>query len=73
MEMVSKRRDGSIRWYLLGILVAVELLMSFSFLGYFHVEPISITIAYIPVLAAGALIAAACAVLAVHRAQRRRR
>ena len=56
MEMVSKRRDGSIRWYLLGILVAVELLMSFSFLGYFHVEPISITIAYIPVLAAGALI-----------------
>ena len=30
--------------------------MSFSFLGYFHVEPISITTAYIPVLLAGALI-----------------
>ena len=29
--------------------------MSFSFLGYFHIEPISITIAYIPVLIAGAL------------------
>lgn len=44
-----------IRLYLLGTLVAVELLMSFSFLGYFHAEPISVTIAYIPVLAAGAL------------------
>lgn len=30
--------------------------MSFSFLGYLHVEPISITFAYIPVLLAGALI-----------------
>ncbi len=37
-------------------LIALELLMSFSFLGYFHVEPISITIAYIPVLIAGVLL-----------------
>ena len=37
-------------------LIALELLMSFSFLGYFHIEPISITIAYIPVLLAGALV-----------------
>ena len=42
--------------YLLETLIALELLMSFSFLGYFHVEPISITIAYIPVLIAGALL-----------------
>ena len=42
--------------YLLETLIALELLMSFSFLGYFHVEPISITIAYIPVLVAGALL-----------------
>ena len=49
-------QSGAIRWYLLGTLIAVELLMSFSFLGYFHVEPISITVAYIPVLAAGALL-----------------
>ena len=31
--------------YILETLIALELLMSFSFLGYFHVEPISITIA----------------------------
>ena len=37
-------------------LAAVEFLMSFTFLGYIHVEPISITIAYIPVLLAGALL-----------------
>ena len=42
--------------YILEALIALELLMSFSFLGYFHVEPISITIAYIPVLLAGALL-----------------
>lgn len=46
----------SVRLYLLGTLVAIELLMSFSFLGYFHVEPLSVTIAYIPVLLAGALL-----------------
>ena len=41
---------------MLGALIALEFLMSFSFLGYFHVEPISITIAYVPVLFAGALL-----------------
>ncbi len=30
--------------------------MSFSFLGYFHIEPISVTTAYVPVLLAGVLI-----------------
>ena len=53
MKFAPQRWSGSTRFYLLGILVAVELLMSFSFQGYFHVEPISITIAYIPVLYAG--------------------
>ena len=42
--------------YVLATLIAIELLMSFSFLGYFHVEPISLTIAYLPVLLAGALL-----------------
>ena len=51
-----QRWGGSTRLYILGALVAVELLMSFSFLGYIHVEPISITTAYIPVLLAGALL-----------------
>ena len=56
MKTVIQGKNSGMRWYLLGILIAVELLMSFSFLGYFHVEPISITIAYIPVLLAGALL-----------------
>lgn len=51
-----QQKGGSVRWYVLGVLVAIELLMSFSFLGYIHVEPISVTFAYIPVLLAGALL-----------------
>ena len=53
---MEQRWNGSTRLYILGTLVALELLMSFSFLGYIHVEPISITTAYIPVLLAGALL-----------------
>lgn len=56
MKMVSKSYKRNTRLYLLGALVAIELLMSFSFLGYLHVEPISITFAYVPVLLAGALV-----------------
>ena len=56
MEVLQKRKGGAVRWYLLGTLVALELLMSFSFLGYFHMEPISITTAYLPVLLAGAVL-----------------
>ena len=56
MEVLQKRKGGVVRWYLLGTLVALELLMSFSFLGYFHMEPISITTAYLPVLLAGAVL-----------------
>lgn len=42
--------------YLFVALIAVEFLMSFTFLGYIHIEPISITIAYIPILLGGALL-----------------
>lgn len=48
MEKV-KRRSG-FRRYILSFLIALELLMSFTFLGYIHIPPISITFAYIPVL-----------------------
>lgn len=41
--------------YAFGILVAIELLMSFTFLGYIHIPPISITTAYIPIVVAGCL------------------
>ena len=52
----NKGVGKSLRWPTLGLLTAVELLMSFSFLGYVHIEPISITLGYIPVLAAGVLL-----------------
>lgn len=42
--------------YLLLALIALELLMSFSFFGYIHIEPISVTTVYIPVLLAGCLL-----------------
>ncbi|MEI3204017.1 MAG: hypothetical protein V8S73_05125 [Lachnospiraceae bacterium] len=48
MEKV-KRRSG-FRRYILSFLIALELLMFFTFLGYIHIPPISITFAYIPVL-----------------------
>lgn len=38
--------------YVFLALVAIELLMSFTFLGYLHVAPISITFAFIPVVIA---------------------
>lgn len=41
--------------YTFGALLALEVLMSFTFLGYIHIPPISITVAYIPVVAAACL------------------
>lgn len=55
MRNSFENHSKNMRFYLLIILVALELLMSFSFLGYVHIEPISITTAYIPVLLAGVL------------------
>ena len=49
--------------YLFGALVALELLMSFTFLGYIHIPPISITIAYIPVMIAACLLGPGRAVI----------
>ena len=51
-----RRQSRPLGPYLLAVLIAEELLMSFSFLGYIHIEPISITTAYVPVLLAGALL-----------------
>ena len=48
-------KDQSTRWYLLGSLIAIEILMSVSFLGYIHIAPISVTFAYIPILVTGCL------------------
>lgn len=56
--MLGKKlwRNSYFDRYLFWIIIAVELLMSFTFLGYIHIPPISITIAYLPVLAVGCLL-----------------
>ncbi len=55
-NFLKSYKNNLVQQYLLMGLIAVELLMSFSFLGYLHIEPISITFAYIPVLLAGCLL-----------------
>lgn len=47
--------QNSVHFHILIILISIEMLMSFSFLGYMHTDFISITFAYIPVLVAGAI------------------
>ena len=41
--------------YILGLLLAVELILSFTFLGYVHIPPISLTTAYIPIVVCACL------------------
>ena len=47
--MKLKWRGLQFEHYILGILLAVEWIMSFTFLGYIHIPPISITTAHIPI------------------------
>lgn len=57
MKMTKKLwGDSCFDRYSFWLLIAIELLMSFTFLGYIHITPISITIAYLPILAAGCLL-----------------
>ncbi len=48
----QEKKTSVYRRYLFCTLVLLELLMSSSFLGYIHVPPISITVAYLPILIA---------------------
>ncbi len=50
---VTKSRFGR---YIFWALIALELLMSFTFLGYVHIPPVSFTTAYIPILIAGRIL-----------------
>ncbi len=50
------KKNSSLNIYILFMLAALEILMSFTFLGYFHIPPISITFAYIPVVMAAYLL-----------------
>ena len=63
--LLRKKRteDKPVDRYLLWALIAIELFMSFSFLGYLHIEPISLTFVYIPVLAAGCLLGSGASTL----------
>lgn len=56
MTTELKKTQACFDRYLLGILIALELFMSFTFLGYIHIEPISITISYIPVVIAACIL-----------------
>lgn len=47
------QRHSQVKNYAFILLIAIEFLMSFTFLGYIHIPPISITFAYIPILVAG--------------------
>lgn len=51
-RLCSSRYDR----YIFSLLLSLEILMSSTFLGYIHIPPISITYAFIPILAAGVLL-----------------
>ena len=59
MRTAEKRRISSYDLYVFLILVAFEIIMSFTFFGYIHISPISITFAYIPVLVAACILGTA--------------
>lgn len=42
--------------YVFVLLLAIELIMSFTFLGFIHIDPISFTTEYIPIVVAGCLL-----------------
>ena len=63
MTNLSHKSVSFIRQYVLLILIAMELLMSFSFLGQFHIGPLSLSYAYIPVLLTGAVLSPKAAAL----------
>ncbi len=48
-------RNAKFERYIFVILLCIELIMSFTFLGYIHIPPISVTTAYIPIVAAACL------------------
>lgn len=58
MRSFFKKRSEKVEnnLYMLLFFITIELFMSFSFLGYVHIEPLSLTFVYIPVLAAGCML-----------------
>lgn len=60
MNFLHKHKS-TFKKYVFVLLIAIECLMSFTFLGYIHIPPISITFAYIPILLAACLLDVPCA------------
>lgn len=54
-EQINKNRKIKFKQYAFGLVLAIELVMSFTFLGYIHIQPISATTAYIPIVVAGCI------------------
>ncbi len=52
----KKGKRAEYNRYLFWIMIALELFMSFSFLGYVHIEPMSLTFVYIPVMVTGCIL-----------------
>ncbi len=59
MEIIKKHSCSAFNLYIFLILAAFEILMSFTFLGYVHIVPISVTFAYIPILIAACVLGTA--------------
>lgn len=53
---LKKTKNSYFDKYIFVFLAALELLMSFTFFGYIHIPPISITFAYIPILIAACIL-----------------
>ncbi len=53
---MKRRKTSSFDLSIFLILIAFEILMSFTFLGYIHIPPISVTFAYIPILVAACIL-----------------
>ena len=59
MDSIKINNKSTFDTYIFVILVCIEILMSFTFLGYIHIPPISVTFAYIPILIAACLLGTA--------------
>lgn len=55
MKSIKNNCKSAFDTYIFIILICIEILMSFTFLGYIHIPPISLTFAYIPILIAACL------------------
>lgn len=55
MKSIKAKHKSAFNIYIFIILICIEILMSFTFLGYLHIPPISVTFAYIPILIAACL------------------